>query len=123
LVALRAGVSGYLLKSMNPLRLPHALWDVHQGAVAMPRALLAGVLSQFHERNPSRRRTVGGPEPALTAREWQILQLLEAGESTAAIAQRLSISAATVRSHRRRLAEKLRQQAASHSPSLSGSAG
>jgi DNA-binding NarL/FixJ family response regulator len=37
LEAVRAGVSGYLLKSMDPRRLPYALWDVVAGIPAFPR--------------------------------------------------------------------------------------
>ncbi len=109
LAALHAGANGYLLKSTDPRRLPHALWDVHRGQAAMPRTLMARVISQFHDRSPSWRPTVPiRGEPRLSGREWQILQMLESGATTSAIATHLSITPATVRSHRRRIAAKLR---------------
>ena len=50
--ALRAGADGYLLKTMNMRRLPDALYGVCRGEAAMPRALVARVLEQFHGREP-----------------------------------------------------------------------
>jgi DNA-binding NarL/FixJ family response regulator len=112
LEALHAGADGYLLKSTDPRRLAHALWDVHRGYAAMPRALMARVISQFHDRSPSWRPTVTiRGKLRLSAREWQILQMLESGATTSAIASDLSITPATVRSHRRRIAAKLRLEA------------
>jgi DNA-binding NarL/FixJ family response regulator len=44
----------------------------------------------------------------LTSREWEVLELLRRGLSTAAIARELSVSNATVRSHAASLLRKLR---------------
>jgi two-component system, NarL family, nitrate/nitrite response regulator NarL len=40
LEAVRAGASGYLLKSMDPVRLPPSLWDVLAGVPAFPRRFM-----------------------------------------------------------------------------------
>ncbi len=55
MVALNAGVAGYLLKNIDRRRLPHALWDVHQGTFAMPRVLLGHVVERVRDTGPRRR--------------------------------------------------------------------
>ncbi len=96
--ALRAGAAGYLLKGMDPVRLPHALKDVLEGGSAIPRPLVARLVAEFRDHGP-RRRVVHEAGHDLTSREWQVLELLRQGRSTAQIAERLFVSPATVRSH------------------------
>jgi two-component system NarL family response regulator len=105
--ALRAGAMGYLLKDTNPLRLTHALWDAHRGVAALPRMLTARVISQFRERGPTW-RSLASSEARLSTREWQILGLIQNGFDSRAIATHLSLSPATVRSHRARIVRKLK---------------
>jgi DNA-binding NarL/FixJ family response regulator len=98
--ALRAGAAGYLLKDMDPRRLPHALDDVIRGVAAMPRPLVAGLIREFRDRGPRRRTTVAeGLESQLTSREWQVLDLVRQRLPTAEIARRLVLSPVTVRTH------------------------
>jgi DNA-binding NarL/FixJ family response regulator len=105
--AVRAGADGYLLKDIDVDRLPEALWDVSEGTAAIPRKLVTKLLAPL--RDPAAKRRIlshrGGPR--LTSREWEIMGLLREGLSTAAIARRLSLTPATVRSHRARVARKL----------------
>ena len=96
--ALRAGAVGYLLKGMDPVRLPHALKDVLEGGSAIPRPLVARLVSEFRDHGP-RRRVVHEAGHDLTSREWQVLELLRQRRTTAQIAERLFVSPATVRSH------------------------
>jgi len=104
--ALRAGAEGYLLRDMSLERLPQILWEAASGtSAALPRALMKEILSCFRDPNALRRTLVDGE--ALTSREWQILSLLRQGFSTAQVSRRLSISVATVRSHRRRIRRKI----------------
>jgi len=107
--ALRAGVSGYLLKTMNLNRLPDALNGVCSGEAAMQRTLVARVLERFRWREPRWRQTVGaGPARwRLTSREWEVLDLLAQGRSTAEIAERLVISSSAVRVHVASIVRKL----------------
>jgi DNA-binding NarL/FixJ family response regulator len=106
--ALRAGAAGYLLKDMDPRRLPHALDDVIRGVAAMPRPLVAGLIREFRDRGPRRRATVAeGPESQLTSREWQVLDLVRQKLSTAEIARRLVLSPVTVRTHVNSILRKL----------------
>jgi DNA-binding NarL/FixJ family response regulator len=106
--ALRAGAHGYLLKTMNLKRLPDALHGVCVGEAAMPRALVARVLEQFHGREP-RWRSLAADETGerLTSREWEVLELLAQGRSTAEIARRLVLSASAVRAHITSIVRKL----------------
>jgi DNA-binding NarL/FixJ family response regulator len=107
--ALRAGASGYLLKDMDPARLVPALRGVLAGEAALPRTLVARVVEEFRsaESRPSlpfvRRRGA-----RLTAREWEVLELLRERLTTAQIAHRLGLSAVTVRRHVSSILAKLR---------------
>jgi DNA-binding NarL/FixJ family response regulator len=49
LEAIRAGVAGYLLKDMDPIRMPHALCDVLAGVPAFPRRLVPSLVSAARE--------------------------------------------------------------------------
>jgi two-component system nitrate/nitrite response regulator NarL len=65
----------------------------------------------MHEfaRSPRRRPIEKVPSLAfLTARQWQILDLLDEGASTSEIARKLSISPITVRRHIEHIVQKLR---------------
>lgn len=107
--ALRAGADGYLLKTMNMRRLPDALDGVCRGEAAMPRPLVARVLEQFRGREPRWRPLVGGDvtHRRLTSREWEVLQLLAQGCSTAEIADKLVLSHSAIRAHITSIVRKL----------------
>ena len=99
--ALRSGADGYLLKTMNFKRLPDALCGACSGEAAMPRNLVAHVLESLRRREPRWRQLVAGngSEQRLTSREWEVLELLAQGKSTAQIAAKLVLSASAVRVH------------------------
>jgi two-component system, NarL family, nitrate/nitrite response regulator NarL len=106
--ALRAGAAGYLLKTMNFTRLPDALCGACCGEAAMPRKLMGHVLESVHAREPRwRQLAAGGPERRLTSREWEVLELLAQGKSTAQIATKLVLSASAVRVHIASIVNKL----------------
>jgi DNA-binding NarL/FixJ family response regulator len=105
--ALSAGASGYLLKGMNIDRLPQTLWDAHHERAAMPRALVSRLIAQFHGTGPTWKSIASLPGVRLSTREWQVLDLVRQQQSTQEIADRLSLSPATVRSHRARIRRKL----------------
>jgi DNA-binding NarL/FixJ family response regulator len=106
--ALRAGAVGYLLKTTDPERLPHALEGVMNGEAALPRSLVSRVIAEFRDGSRPRRPAIGPGTPDLTDREWQVLELLGEGLTTADIAARLFISQATVRTHVASMLQKLR---------------
>lgn len=99
--ALRAGADGYLLKTMNLARLPDALEGVCSGEAALPRMLVARLLERFRGYEPRWRQSVapGPPAQRLTSREWEVVELLALGRSTAEIADTLTLSSSTVRVH------------------------
>jgi DNA-binding NarL/FixJ family response regulator len=97
--AMRAGAAGYLLKGTDPERLPHALRGVVAGESAIPRKLLPRLLDEFRGQSARRLTIAGGRGPQLTAREWEVLDLMRNGLSTREIAARLFVSEVTVRRH------------------------
>jgi DNA-binding NarL/FixJ family response regulator len=110
LSALRAGAAGYLLKDMDTRRLTAALADVMEGeAAAIPRSLVKHVLEEVRDRSARRRTVVPDLDGAkLTSREWEVLNLLREGYTTAKIARRLVLSQVTVRTHIASVLRKLR---------------
>ena len=108
--ALRAGADGYLLKTMDLRQLPDELQGVCIGEAAMPRALVARVLEEFHGREPRWRSPVRreSAERRLTSREWEVLELLAQGRSTAKIADMLVLSSSAVRVHITSIVRKLK---------------
>jgi DNA-binding NarL/FixJ family response regulator len=106
--ALRAGASGYLLKDIDPARLPHALKGVLEGEAALPRRLVTLLIEEFRERRRRRRLPlVGRRSVELTDREWEVLDLMRDGLPTEEIATRLFISPVTVRTHVSAILRKL----------------
>ena len=107
--ALRAGAVGYLIKDLDLRSLPRALRDVADGRTAMPRALVARLVKQFHANDPRFRTTEVGTElgPRLTSREWDVLSGLAEELSTRDIAKRLQLKPSGVRAHISALVQKL----------------
>lgn len=106
--ALRAGASGYLLKDIDPERLPLALRGVLSGEAALPRRLVAVLIEEFRERKRRRRiPLVGRRSVELTDREWEVLESMRLGWTTEQIAERFFISPITVRTHIASILRKL----------------
>jgi two-component system NarL family response regulator len=98
--ALQAGASGYLPKGMVSAKLGPAVRDVLRGEAALPGALVARVIREFRARAQRGETTlVRRGENDLTSREWEVLDCLCNGLSTARIAKHLFISETTVRRH------------------------
>ena len=97
--AIRAGASSYLVKSMDPERIPHALRGELAGEAAIPRLLVAELVNDL--QTLGRHRSIAGRNGGtkLTAREWEILELLCAGIRGPDIAERLMLSPVTIRRH------------------------
>lgn len=106
--ALRAGASGFLLRDAPMHRLSYALWDAFHGKAAMPRAVMARVIALFEDSSPTWKKVLSNTGSPLSTREWQVVALLAEGRETTEVAARLSVSPATVRSHRARARRKLR---------------
>jgi DNA-binding NarL/FixJ family response regulator len=104
--AIRAGASGYLLKTESPEQIATFL----RGVVRGEAALSGGVAKRLLDRVRVGGRLDGIPEVitrTLSAREVEVLLLLDEHLGTDEIAQRLYISEHTVRSHVKSLLKKL----------------
>jgi DNA-binding NarL/FixJ family response regulator len=99
--ALRSGASGYLLKKHISTRLFDAMNDVLEGGAPMSPSIARMVLASMQQK-PS----VDNPYQ-LTAREKEILTSLSKGNSYKLIASEFSISIDTVRTHIKKIYEKL----------------
>lgn len=100
--ALRAGASGYLLKNLPPEELIDALKQVHAGGAPMSMQVARKVVNYFHvARKPDAHIS------SLTTREHEILSLLANGLRYKEIADKLSVSLNTVRTHATHIYEKL----------------
>ncbi len=100
--ALKAGASGYLVKSGPPKQLLEAIRDVHSGGSPMSSHIARKVVDHFHLLGPS---SVQGEN--LSPREREVLDLLAAGLLYKEIASQLNISITTVRTHVINICEKL----------------
>lgn len=108
LAALRAGVSGYLLKDLAPERLPEALRSVLRGEAAIQESLVNTLIKEIRTSRRGRVRVVDRIGAELTPREAEVLDLLREEKSTGEIAYALSISEVTVRRHISEVVKKLR---------------
>ena len=98
--ALRAGVSGYLLKTRAAEDLVQAIREVSRGTLYLSPGVSREVL-QAHLNGEA------VPADPLSTREREVLQLIAEGKSMKEIATLLTISVKTVETHRMRLTGKL----------------
>jgi DNA-binding NarL/FixJ family response regulator len=104
--AIRAGASGYLLKTESPEQIATFLRSVARGDAALSGGVARRLLDRVREGG----RLDGIPDSitqTLSAREVEVLLLLDEHLGTDEIAQRLFISEHTVRSHVKSLLKKL----------------
>lgn len=99
--ALKAGACGYLLKRTPPAEIVTAIQQARDGGSPMSPHVARQVVSFFHSTPPPE-STAG-----LTEREHTVLRRLAQGLLYKEIADELSISLDTVRSHLRKIYEKL----------------
>jgi two-component system, NarL family, nitrate/nitrite response regulator NarL len=97
--AVLAGASGYLGKDTGRSRLPQALAGVLAGEAAVPRRYTQHILEALRRRDARRALLPGRARDRLTDRQWEVLNLLADGRSTAEIAHRLGIAQVTARRH------------------------
>jgi len=106
--AVNAGAAGYLSKDIDPERIPVAVRAAAKGEHLLDRDLLRTILGNIESADavpppPS------GPEPIvpLSNRELEVLRLIVSGLSNDAIAEALTVSLPTVKTHIRHIFEKL----------------
>jgi len=106
--SLRAGAAGYLLKDTDPEQLADRLRGVLVGEAAMSPRLVARVMDEFRAPAKRRFRRASPAADKLSAREWEVMELLAEGLSTEVVASRLFVSPTTVRVHVSAVLKKLR---------------
>lgn len=106
--ALKAGASGYLLKTSDSADIRDAVKRVAAGELVLPPTLASVVLSELRgDQAPPARRRADDPLEQLTEREREILALMAQGCSNQAIAGRLHLSPKTVEAHSGAIFSKL----------------
>jgi len=106
--ALRAGVSGYLLKDAAADELPVLLRAVMRGETYLSPAISKQVVDgSLGRASPAVTPGDGTTPDVLTSRQREILQLVAEGKSTKEVAQLLDVSAKTVETHRGQIMERL----------------
>jgi DNA-binding NarL/FixJ family response regulator len=104
--AMRAGASGFLLKTAPPGQLAGAVRAVVAGDSLLAPEITRRLLESFVRRPPPGSETPRELE-GLTKRELEVLKLVASGLSNAEIAQQLYVSDATVKTHVARVFTKL----------------
>ncbi len=102
--ALKAGASGYVLKSSSSDELLLAIRTVSQSNTYLSQSLAEGDRLRSYLLASEGR---GGREATLSAREREVLQLIAEGYTNRAIAERLFISVKTVEAHKEHIVQKL----------------
>jgi len=92
--ALQAGARGYLLKSMPPKELAEVIRQVHAGKKRIPPEIAAHLAEHYSDET-------------LTQREIEVLQQVAGGNRNRDIAEKLFITAETVKVHIKHIMEKL----------------
>lgn len=99
--ALKAGASGYILKTATAQQLIQAISELYKGGSPMSSSIARKVIASFHSP------LIKQSEYNLTKRENEILELLAKGYRYKEIAEKLFVSLETVRSHVHHIYEKL----------------
>ncbi|MEP6796289.1 MAG: response regulator transcription factor [Saprospiraceae bacterium] len=101
--ALKAGASGYLLKTDSPSKIIESIRELYDGGAPMTTNIARKVVSFFFGNTPKE----SPYDHLLTTREKEILELLSGGKFYKEIAFELHISIETVKSHCHNIYEKL----------------
>jgi DNA-binding NarL/FixJ family response regulator len=101
--ALRAGASGYLLKSASTAELEQALKAVGRGETYLDPGIARRVIAGYASGAAQQKSSI----EQLSPRQREILQLIAEGRSTKEIAFLLNVSSKTVETHRAQLMERL----------------
>lgn len=102
--SLKAGASGYLLKKTAPSKILDAITEVYNGGSPMSSQIARKVIASFQQKNSIDDADI------LTPKEKEILKQLSKGLRYKEIADEMKISIETVRSHARKIYEKLQVQ-------------
>jgi DNA-binding NarL/FixJ family response regulator len=101
--SLKAGASGYILKSEGPSRIMNALGELFNGGSPMSGSIARKVVESFKHID----RVDNPLLHSLTSREKEVLEYLSKGLMNKELAEALRLSVATVRTHIQNIYEKL----------------
>ncbi len=104
--ALTAGASGFLLKDVTPEHLVAAVRLVRAGDALLAPTITRRLVERFARRDEVK-AAIHRDLSELTPRELEVLRLLATGLSNAELADRLSLSPTTVKTHVARILSKL----------------
>jgi two-component system NarL family response regulator len=105
--AIKAGASGYLLKEISIDEVATAIRAVQAGQSLISPSMASKLLSEFATMVKKAEEKPSIPQPRLTDREMEVLQLVAQGRNNRDIAKELYISENTVKNHIRNILEKL----------------
>jgi len=105
-LAASAGADGYMLKTLAPEQIVGALKDIVRGTKWIQPDLAQQLYTEF-ARGPSAGDALAALDVALTPRQLEILRLIAQGLRNAQIAEQLTISEQTVKTHVAHLLERL----------------
>ncbi|TSD49812.1 response regulator transcription factor [Rhodococcus sp. KBS0724] len=104
------GVSGFILKDIDPSELSQAIYTSHKGGTVISPSLLGSLTREFGRRSVSsveQARRVDVASNSLTSREVEIVHCLAQGLSNDEISAKLSIEVTTIKSHLGRISSKI----------------
>jgi DNA-binding NarL/FixJ family response regulator len=104
--AMKGGASGFLLKDATREQLAGAVRTVAAGESLLAPAVTQRLIEDFCRRPPPSAALTGAVQD-LSARELDVFRLVAEGLSNAEIAERLTLSEATIKSHVARILSKL----------------
>ena len=106
LLALKAGAVGFLSKEADIDALPRALAGVRRGEAAVSREMTRRLIDRYQATGDGGTglRPIRSP---LTAREWEVIDLLKLDRSPEHVADTLVLSPETVRTHIKNVMRKL----------------
>ncbi len=107
LEAVKAGATGYLVKSASREELLDAVSRTALGEAVFTPGLAGLVLGEYRRLSSAPREPSGPEAPSLTARETEVLRLVAKGLSYKEIAERFTLSHRTVQNHVQNTLNKL----------------
>jgi DNA-binding NarL/FixJ family response regulator len=99
--AVCAGACGYLLKETPPVKLLESIRELYEGGAPMSPGIARKVVLMFQKAAPPKE------EMQLSVRQLEILRMLAEGHSYKACAAQLDVGLDTIRSHVRKIYERL----------------
>lgn len=105
--AIKSGAQGYLLKQMNSTELMSMLRQAIRGDAAIPPKLAGMMLEEFRRLSKYMPVDLTDENSQLSKREQEVLGLVAAGYSDKEIANSLTLSLHTVKTHLRNILAKL----------------